>query len=144
MKQREPVSHIMTAEVYKVNLSDSLHKVKDILEQKHVRHLPVVSNKKLVGIISLTDILRISFGATFGDEQKSADSAIFDMLTLEQVMHHDPVTVHSKQAIKEVAEILTKEEFHALPVVDDGNLVGIVTTTDVIKYLLESYVYPSS
>lgn len=139
MKQREQVSHIMTSEVYKVNLSDSLYKVKDLFDKKHIRHLPVVSNHALKGIISLTDILRISFGSNFGDNQKEVDTAIFDMLTIEQVMNSNPRTINSKQLIKEVAEILTKEEFHALPVVDDDKLVGIVTTTDVVKYLLEQY-----
>lgn len=139
MKQREPVSQIMTSEVYKVNLSDSLYKVKEMLEHKHVRHLPVVSNKSLVGIISLTDILRLSFGSNFGDNQVEADSAVFDMLTIDQIMKSNPRTVTSSQPIKEVAEILSKEEFHALPVVDDDELVGIVTTTDVVKYLLKQY-----
>lgn len=139
MKQREPVSHIMTSEVYKVNLSDSLFKVKDMLERKHVRHLPVVANQTLVGIISLTDIMRISFGSNFGDNQSGVDTAIFDMLTIDQVMKNNPHTVSSTQPIKEVAEILSKEEFHALPVVDDEKLVGIVTTTDVVKYLLKQY-----
>lgn len=139
MKQREPVSQIMTSEVYKVNLSDTLYKVKDMLEKKHVRHLPVVSNKSLVGIISLTDILRISFGSNFGDDLAEADSAVFDMLSIDQIMKNNPRTVSSKQPIKEVAEILSQEEFHALPVVDDEKLVGIVTTTDVVKYLLKQY-----
>ncbi|MDH5476380.1 MAG: CBS domain-containing protein [Cyclobacteriaceae bacterium] len=139
MKQREPIANIMSSKVYKVNLSDTLYEVRKMLEKKQVRHLPVVSNHKLVGIISLTDILRISFGSNFGDNQKEVDTAIFDMLSLEQVMNNNPRTVSSKQSIKEVAEILSKEEFHALPVVDDDKLVGIVTTTDVLKYLLEQY-----
>ncbi len=48
-----------------------------------------------------------------------------------------PVMVSSQQSIREVAEILSKETFHALPVADNGQLVGIVTTTDLIKLLLE-------
>ena len=75
----------------------------------------------------------------FGDNQKEVDTAIFDMLTIEQVMKSNPTTVSSTQPIKEVAEILSTEEFHALPVVDNNELVGIVTTTDVVKYLLQQY-----
>jgi len=135
----EQVANIMSANVYKVNISDSLFKVRDMLESKHIRHLPVVADNKLKGMISLSDIMRISFGSNFGDDQKEVDTAIFDMLTIEQVMHVSPKSINSKQSIKEVAEILSKEEFHALPVVDDDELVGIVTTTDVIKYLLQQY-----
>jgi CBS domain-containing membrane protein len=48
-------------------------------------------------------------------------------------------TVDSQTSIKEVAEILASKEFHALPVVDDGSLVGMVTTTDLINYLIDQY-----
>ncbi len=138
MKKREPVSHIMSKDLYTLNLTDTLYKAEELLQEKKVRHIPVVSGDKLIGIISLTDILRISYGSNFTDGEK-VDNAIFDMLTLDQVMHHKPKSVSSTTTIKEVAEILSKEEFHALPVVDNEKLVGIVTTTDVIKYLLDQY-----
>ena len=69
--------------------------------------------------------------------QFDADEAIFDMLSIDQVMKHDPVTITSETRVEEVAEILAGEEFHALPVVDNGDLKGIVTTTDVIRFLLD-------
>jgi CBS domain-containing protein len=49
------------------------------------------------------------------------------------------VSVSSTTTIKEVAEVLASKEFHALPVIDDNKLVGIVTTTDLIKYLIAQY-----
>ncbi|MBT8303071.1 MAG: CBS domain-containing protein, partial [Bacteroidia bacterium] len=55
------------------------------------------------------------------------------------VMAKNLISVNSETTIKEVAEILSKREFHALPVVDGENLVGIVTTTDLINYLLEQF-----
>ena len=61
------------------------------------------------------------------------------MLSISQVMTQKPRTVEASLSIRDVAEILASEEYHALPVVENGQLVGIVTTTDVIKYLLEQY-----
>jgi len=64
------------------------------------------------------------------------------MLTISQVMSHKPRVVKADESIRHVAEILAVEEFHALPVVDPEDelkLIGIVTTTDVIRYLLEQY-----
>ena len=61
------------------------------------------------------------------------------MFTIEHVMEKNLTTVSSTTLIKEVAEILSKKEFHALPVVDNTKLVGIVTTTNLINYLLEQY-----
>ena len=71
------------------------------------------------------------------DGQDGADEAILEMLTIPQVMTAKPKTVPSELIIRDLAEIFVKEEFHAAPVVDNGELKGIVTTTDVLKYFLE-------
>ena len=61
------------------------------------------------------------------------------MFTIEQVMAKNLVSVSPQATIKEAAEILAKKEFHALPVIDNGKLVGILTTTDLINYLLDQF-----
>ena len=58
---------------------------------------------------------------------------------VEQVMAKNLISVSSQTTIKDAAEILAKKEFHALPVVDNEKLVGILTTTDLINYLLDQY-----
>ena len=139
MKQREKVSSIMTSDVQTVSVNNSLQEANDLFSKHHIRHIPVVSGEKLIGILSHTDILRISFGNTFGDEQTGGDQAIFDMLSINQVMKHSPVTVSPDDTLKDAAQVLADREFHALPVVQDDRLVGIITTTDLIKYFLSQY-----
>lgn len=138
MKKREPVSSIMTKEVIAVSENDSLEQVVELFKTRNIRHLPVKSGKKITGIISRTDINRLTFGALF-DNQEGADEAVLQWLTIPQVMSNKPRTVKSDDTIKEVAEIFSEADYHSLPVVDDGELKGIVTTTDIIKYMLEQY-----
>ncbi|PIF69727.1 CBS domain-containing protein [Flavobacterium sp. 2] len=138
MKKREPISHIMTKSVVTVNQNDDLRKVVEKLKSNSIRHIPVVNGKEVVGIISRTDVNRLTFGALF-DGQEGVDEAILDMLSISQVMTSKPRTLPSDAIIKDLAEVFAKEDFHALPVVDNGELKGIVTTTDVIKYFLEQY-----
>lgn len=138
MKKREPISHIMTKTVVTANEKDDLKKVVEKLKAHAIRHIPIIKGKEVVGIISRTDINRLTFGALF-EGQENADEAILEMLTISQVMTSKPKTVSSDTIIRDLAEIFVKEEFHALPVVDNGELKGIVTTTDVMKYLLEQY-----
>ena len=138
MKKEDNISKIMTQDVITVDVNDKLQHVNDIFAQSKIRHLPVTSEKALVGIISRTDIMRISFGNTFEDEEMGADDAIFDMLSINQIMKHSPVTVTVDQSIVEAAQLLADREFHALPVTNDGRLVGIVTTTDLIKYFISN------
>lgn len=141
MKKREPVSTIMTRNIITVQVTDALADVSNVLRKHTIRHVPVVEGKKLVGIISKTDINRLAFSGVFAG-QAEIDEAVFDMLTISQVMSHRPRVVKDTETIRHVAEILATEEFHALPVVsaeDESRLVGIVTTTDVIRYMLEQY-----
>jgi acetoin utilization protein AcuB len=73
------------------------------------------------------------------ENQEGADEAVLEMLSIPQVMTAKPRMVDPNDLIRDVAEIFANEEFHALPVVEDGVLKGIVTTTDVIRYMLEQY-----
>ena len=137
MKTQDKVAEVMTREVLTISINNSLQEANDKFRKHKIRHLPVVANDHLIGILSQTDILRISFGNAFGDENEKSDEAIFDMLSINQVMKHSPVTVSSGDDVKVAAEILAAREFHALPVVDDDKLVGMITTTDIINYFLK-------
>ena len=139
MKKREPVSHIMTADPYVLHLNDGLTQAEILFKKHKVRHLPVVSGDKIVGILSQTDLARISFVDSYDPNNFSVDTTVYSLFSLEQIMVRNPTSISPDTLIKDAAEIFLKVEFHALPVVKDKKLVGILTTTDLIKYLLEQY-----
>lgn len=139
MKKREAVSKIMTSNLITLNYTNSLYDAEKMFKENHIRHIPVVSGEKLVGMLSHTDLLRISFIDNYTSTEEQVGSTIYSMLTIEQVMTSNLETIDENTSIKEVAEILAEKEFHALPVVKNEKLVGIVTTTDLIKYLIDLY-----
>lgn len=139
MKKRELVSKIMSTNVITLNHTDDLETAETLFKKNNIRHIPVVSGEKIIGLLSLTDLLRISFADAVDETETSVDTVVYNMFTIEQVMAKNIVSVNSSTTIKDVAEILSEREFHALPVVDKDKLVGIVTTTDLINYLLEQY-----
>ncbi len=140
MKKNEPVSSIMTKDVITVDHNDSLDSAERLFKTKYIRHIPVVKDNRIVGMLSYTDLLRISFAdSVLEDEGDTITSHVYDLFTIEHVMAKNILSVSSNTTIKETAEILAQREFHAVPVLDDDKLVGIVTTTDLIKYLLEQY-----
>lgn len=139
MKKRTPISSIMTKDVITLNHTDDLATAERLFKSQKIRHIPVVSGSAIIGILSYTDLLRISFADSISDDDDSVDTVVYKMFTIEQVMAKNLVSVSSKATIKEVAEILAKKEFHALPIVDEGELVGIVTTTDLINYLIQQF-----
>lgn len=139
MKHKVPVSAIMSKKVIKLNLSDDLTKAEMLFKQNKIRHIPVVNGNKIIGMLSYTDLLRISFVDAVDDDAEVVDVTVYNMFTVEQVMAKKLVVISPETTIKETAEILSKNEFHALPVCLGELLVGIVTTTDLIKYLIDQY-----
>ncbi|MCT4665069.1 MAG: CBS domain-containing protein [Flavobacteriales bacterium] len=139
MKRREPVSKIMTKDVVTLQINDGLDKAEKLFRQHNMRHIPVVSGDKIEGIISMTDLARISFVDNYDPNNFTVDTSVYDILTLEQVMVKKPETIDVNKTVKDAAELLASREFHALPVVENENLVGIVTSTDLINYLIEQY-----
>lgn len=139
MKKGTPVSAIMTKHVITLKTTDNLETAESLFKKYHIRHIPVCSGSKLIGMLSYTDLLRISFADAVYEDEDTVDSMVYNMFSIEQVMAKNLVSVSSTTIVKEVAELLSKREFHAIPVVDDGKLVGIITTTDLINFLLQQY-----
>ena len=138
MKSGASVSQIMTKNILRLSLSDNLSTAESIMKKNHIRHLPVVENEHIVGMVSLNDLLRISFADAVNVEEEEVETSVYDMFTVEQVMTRKVESISSRNTIEEAAKLFLEYEFHALPVVDDDCLSGIVTTTDVIRFFLEN------
>src|SRR5699024_2579927 len=108
MKKRAPVSSIMTKKLITITPKDSLYDAERLFNRHHIRHIPVVGNGQLVGMLSHSDLLRISF-SDLDENDDSVVSIIYDMYTIPQVMTKVPVFVEENDTIKEAAEILSKQ-----------------------------------
>ncbi len=139
MKRNEPVSHIMTRDLETVHVGQKLSEVRRMLATNPYHHVPVVNGDKLIGLISSTDMVRLSL-EIFGVDQRAVDVMLDTQHTIETVMTQMLTTIGSKDTIRQAAEVLGEGRFHSLPVVDEhGKLLGMVTSTDVIRYLLAQY-----
>jgi len=139
MIEQAMVSSIMTRDMVTVDYKDDLESAEHLFKAHKIRHIPVVKGNELKGMLSYTDLLRISFADAIGEDEMSIDSVVYNMFTIEQVMVKSVVTMPPTSSIKDVAELLTRRNFHAIPIVDDDKLVGIVTTTDLLKFLLSQF-----
>ncbi|MBK6700184.1 MAG: CBS domain-containing protein [Saprospiraceae bacterium] len=113
----------MTRELITVNQDDSLQKVKDILINNRIHHVPVVDGKKLVGLVTTYDLFKLNV------EHKD-----YPNTRVGNVMTKRIATIESNFHIGTAAEVFMAHLFHAIPVVDNGELVGIVTSFDILKY----------
>lgn len=139
MRKNEPIEKILTRDVETVHVGMAVSDVRKLLAEKGFHHAPVLSGKKLVGMIAATDILGISVDGVGADE-RSMDAYIDHAFSVEKLMTTELQTLPAKSTIADAAELLSNGSFHAAPIVDDaGELLGLVTSTDLIRYLRELF-----
>lgn len=137
MRKNEPVSKIMSSALQTVHEGEPISKLRAIFEKANIHHIPVVSGEELVGIISWNDFMRISFGEFRNQDARGLDEVLDHTYTITDVMTTNPVTMPVSGTIRDAARLLGSGDFHALPVVDGKSLVGIVTSSDLIRYLAD-------
>ncbi len=139
MDQKQPISDIMTPDVLTVHVDQDISDVRRILEENPFHHIPVVTGRKIVGLISSSDMNKLSFALSYSNESID-DETLNKRFTIEEVMQKDVFTINGKETTLRAAEMFCGGCFHSLLVVDEeDNLVGIVTSTDMVMLLLEQY-----
>ena len=136
-KLDRPIVDIMTKQLHTVDVNMKMVDVRLMMAKWHIRHTPVMEKGKLVGILSLTDIQRMSFSNVYGEDEMSIDDTISDLFTAGTIMHKHPETLDINLTIRESAQKFAHREFHAFPVMEGDKLVGILTTTDILKFISE-------
>ena len=136
MNTFSPVSTIMTKNLVTVSEEDSLLHVKKVFDENNFHHLPVVSFKKIVGIISKTDFNHFMGGMSKADGDQFVNDSKLENTHAKDIMTKGLGKLEPSDRINVALEIFSKNWFHALPVVDNDELVGIVTTQDVIRTIL--------
>ncbi|MBK8969355.1 MAG: CBS domain-containing protein [Saprospiraceae bacterium] len=134
MNAYAPISTIMETDLVTVNPEETLLAVKKVFEQHSFHHLPVVRFKKIVGIISKSDFQHFTGGLNHASEQEIAQ--LLANKKAEDIMTKGLGKLEPDDRINVALEIFSKNWFHALPVVKNDELIGIVTTQDVIKAII--------
>lgn len=130
------VSSIMTRDPVVVTPEDKLSDVRKLISEHRVHHIPVVQGGRFVGLITTTDLFRMSFGNTYGQDPETVD-ALLDTYTIRDAMIEDVLTIQAGETIRRAAELLGSDgAYHCLPVLEGETLVGMVTTTDLVRIML--------
>ena len=130
-----PISDIMVTDLITVETNDSIETVSKIFGKHNIHHLPVVEDGMLIGMVSKTDYLFFSkgFGGDLYDQY--IEKIRQKNYTAKDIMTAKLATLEPEDRINVALEVFRTNRFHALPVVKEGKIVGIVTTFDVIDYL---------
>lgn len=119
----EPLSSIMTKNVIVAGPDDKLSVARDIFKQNRVHHLPIVRGTELLGILTTYDMFKlVDLGTNY------------DKVIIKDVMTKHVATLEPEDKVGSAAELFLENLFHAVPIVKNNELKGIVTSFDIIKY----------
>jgi CBS domain-containing protein len=130
MKVRE----LMSRDVATIGRNDTLAKADEVMKTRHFRHLPVVEEARLVGMLSERDLFHAALSTALNFGQK-AQTEFLKTILVKEVMTDEVVTIGPEEDMKEAARLLLERRIGSLPVVERGKLVGILSETDLLKVI---------
>lgn len=127
------VSDLMTTEVITLNEDDDLDLAQTEMSLARIRHLPVVRQGRLMGLVTHRDILK-AMCSVLAEVDRVEQTELLRLVPVSEIMSRDVRTIEQTCEAVEAARILLESKFGCLPVVADGDrLVGIVTEADFVE-----------
>ena len=137
--KHELVKDWMTSDVVTITPNTSLSAAHRLMTDNNIRRLPVVKKKRLVGMVTRGDVR--------GAEPSEASTlSIWEInyllahLKIKSIMSPDPLTVSPSTTIEDAADVMLQHKVSGLPVVNNkGNIVGIITESDIFRLVVASW-----
>jgi acetoin utilization protein AcuB len=128
------VADRMVRNVITIEARQTLRDAIALLQKHHIRHVPVLDGKKLVGILTDRDVKRATPSPLAGDSIEEFHKVV-DSTIIAQIMTKNPYCVTPATPLRDAVKILHDRKNGALPVVEGDRLVGLLTTTDMLMDL---------
>lgn len=129
------ISEVMNSKLLTLHPKDSISRCKEIFQQYKVHHILVAVSGKLVGILSMGDVIMWDSIQANNSDQLLSNRNNPSIACVEEIMTKKPVCVRKDDKLSRAIDIMVKYRINALPVVDDESLLGIVTSYDFLKLL---------
>ena len=130
------VGEIMMSSPVTLKSDDILGLADDIMNLGRIRHIPIVEGKRVVGVLSQRDLFRSALvkimGLTAADQK-----ALLKSVPIQEAMSTPVITVFPDATVKQAARLMMERKIGCLPVVEGDALVGLVTESDVLRYVAE-------
>jgi CBS domain-containing protein len=131
------VKDLMMKNPATLDQNETLDLAEDVMHLGRIRHMPVIEDGQLVGIISQRDLFRSALITALGFGRKTSRSLI-KSIRIKEIMTRKVLTIAPDANVKDAARQMTEKQIGCLPVVEDGRLVGIITESDILRHVAES------
>jgi acetoin utilization protein AcuB len=132
------VRDVMQPKPIAVNPKTSVPEAIRLARERGIRHLPVVDDTVLVGIVSDRDLKRAMVSPATGPTGGEVLSFLLDRVTVDQIMTQTVITIGDMFPVEEAARLMVQEKISALPVTEGGRLIGIITETDILDLFVRA------
>lgn len=129
------VGELMQRDVVTLKADDTLDLAEDVMRLGRIRHMPVIAGERLVGLLTQRDLFRAAISSVLHFRPK-ADKEWLAKIRVGEVMTRDVVTTTPETSIQEAAGLLVKRKIGCLPVLEGGHLVGLLSESDCLDYLV--------
>jgi acetoin utilization protein AcuB len=130
----------MSRRVVSLKPLDSVQRARQLIEERRVNQLPVVAKGRLMGIVTDRDVRDASPSVfdfnVFGEPRKARRPPDTSAITVDRVMTRNPLTLTPDDTVFSAAALMRQHRVGALPIVEDGRLVGILTRSDLLAALI--------
>ncbi len=131
------VRDLMTRDVVAAHPGDSLARLRDLMIDRDVRHMPVIDGEgDLVGLVSQRDLLRNHLTEQ-ADVPDFIEDALLEKLRVRELMTTGVISVDPDIDIREAAQLMYENKYGCLPVVEGNHLVGILTESDFVRLMAD-------
>lgn len=130
------VEQRMTRNVVTLAPDQTLRDAIALMQRHRIRHFPVIEGRRIVGILTDRDVKRATPSLLSGVDQQQFDK-VLSSTRIGQVMTRNPFTITPSTPLRDAIKVVMDRKFGALPVVESDNLVGIITSTDLLRAFYE-------
>jgi CBS domain-containing protein len=132
---KEGLAHeIMMGSPVTLKPEDTLDLANNVISLGRIRHIPVLDDGRLVGILTERNLIGAAASRIFGLKQKNK-SALLKNVRIKEVMKKRVISAAPDTPIKEIAHLMAEKKIGCVPIVSAGALVGLVTNTDILRYV---------
>ena len=130
------IKDIMVKDITTLGRNDSLDLADEVMTLGRIRHLPVIDEGRVVGVVSQRDLFKSALAVALGYGE-TAQKKLLKTLRVKEVMSEPAIMIFPEATIKEAARLMLESKIGCLPVVQGHTLVGLVTETDLLRYVVD-------
>lgn len=130
------VADIMTSDVFRVGIHDSLKRADELMKEEKIKHVPVVDGDKYVGLITERTLMEYTLRKLYEFDDAFEDESQNEILDFQQIIQKQDHVIYPEDSAAKAVKLMAKYKVDCLPVVDwEKNLIGLVTSSDILLFI---------